>query len=310
MYKYMLLILSVLVLSACKNQNEKIVNDDNVSYSESSSENQVKDRLFIKKVKQSLSEQDATATMHQVALKSQTQDTQGVSYKLNSFNNLLIESGLNVHYVESNDFKITVAEKNDEFHYKVDNATLSLAMDNNWYDDAHSIEVTVYAPDLDSVTLKGNSVFDAQKIVSSDFTVSNGGYGNIMIKNMEVKNLKWKNQGLSKTEVHGFADHVELDSSSMSEFNWGKLVINNLNIRMTGLGNGHFNVKKNVQGVIGGNSSVSIIGGANLENLRCVGSAEVNKKPKAILQSDNVDSPVRMNNDKTDLNKKLPLSQS
>jgi uncharacterized protein YcfL len=281
MYKYLLLILSVLMLSACKNQNEKIVNNDTVSYSEDAQ----KDRLFIKKVKQSLLEQDSVATIQPVAIKSQNQDTntKGVSYQLKPFDNVFIENGVNIHYVESNEYKMLVTQPNDDFHYKIDNDTLSLSLDNNWYDDTHVIEITLYAPSLQSVALKGNSVFDAQKITSSDFAVSNGGYGNIMIKNLEVKNLKWKNQGLSKTEVHGFADKVELDSSSMSEFNWSKLVINNLNIRMTGLGNGHFNVKKNVQGVIGGNSSVSIVGGANLENLKCVGSAEVNKKP--LIQS-------------------------
>ena len=95
--------------------------------------------------------------------------------------------------------------------------------------------------------------------------ICNNGNANLLITNINSKNLKSMNPENGSTTLEGIADYLEVINSGNGTLNAKNLSVNEALIQASGNGNAYVNVAKKISAKTSGNCTVANIGNAKFD---------------------------------------------
>lgn len=202
--------------------------------------------------------------------KEDTGDKIEKTYDLKDFNGISIEGAGKVVFVQDSAYSVK-AEGSElalqGVEVKVNDGKLEIAKNSDKNSkivvlgkDNYNFTVTVHAPNLDTIVIGGNGVFDSDKVESDNMLASVAGSGIITIKEFTGKAVEGQIAGSGVINI--------------KEKNVEKSV---LSIAGSGIINGEFTDCGQIKATVAGSGIINLNGTAEIADTEVAGSGIINK---------------------------------
>ena len=200
-------------------------------------------------------------------------------YPVDNFNSIILNGGVNIVYKSGGSGKVLIDAQENLFPYirvSSDDQTLTLDFtDRIWKYNATPL-VTVYTPDLSSLTVNGAAKFEqSDTIKGQKFTVNVYGAcsGDI---NLDVDSLQAVLAGAGTTTYHGKASSVKVEIAGAGNMDALDLATKDADITISGVGSGSISCSDNLSVTISGLGNLNYKGDPVVQRV-ISGLGKVNK---------------------------------
>jgi hypothetical protein len=219
---------------------------------------------------------------------------------LSPFHKLILESGMDVEWIQSNDLKVEIyAEKRilQQIESRICDETLTLDITGSHC--TGPIQATVYCPDITHIQHGGVGDFCAQVFSNEHLEIRKDGPGDFYIKGSST-HLKIVHIAAGDLRVEGMKSHrTEIEHGGPGDFRI-KGSTSELDIHHDGAGSLHAkkllsrNLKVSYSGP--GDINVSVSGTADIRNTGC-GTIDVYGKPENVRKKNKGVGSIRIHQD-------------
>nr|WP_295772242.1 head GIN domain-containing protein [Rhodoferax sp.] len=138
-----------------------------------------------------------------------------------------------------------------------------------------SIKITVYARNIDNLSLSGSANLTAARLVSPKLAGSIAGSGRITIKDLQSDALSISIAGSGRFEAQGTAKAMDVNIAGSGDVNVSKLSAQDVKVSIAGSGDAALWVRKSLTVSIAGSGDVRYYGEGTLRDSSIMGSGHV-----------------------------------
>lgn len=169
------------------------------------------------------------------------------SFNVESFSEINMATVGNATLIESKNFRVEIVANIDideEINVEVRNNKLKIT-DN--YDNVKNgqnvdVEITIYAPKFDAITLSGVGNIDAEKLSTKELELENTGVGNIDLENVKADYISAILTGVGDIKLDGTSKEINFKLSGVGDIKAYDLIAGKAKVKTTGVGNAKINV--------------------------------------------------------------------
>lgn len=137
------------------------------------------------------------------------------------------------------------------------------------------IQVTVYARNVDTLSLSGSADLTAARLSTSKLAGNIAGSGSIKIKDLQSDNLTVSIAGSGSFEAQGIAKTMKVNIAGSGDVNTAKLSTQDAKVSIAGSGDATLWVRQALSVSIAGSGDVRYYGEGTLRNASTMGSGSV-----------------------------------
>jgi hypothetical protein len=138
-----------------------------------------------------------------------------------------------------------------------------------------TIKITVYARNVDSLSLSSSANLTAARLVSPKLASSIAGSGRITIKDLQSDALSISIAGSGRFEAQGAAKALDVDIAGSGDVSVSKLSVQDVKVSIAGSGDAALWVRKSLTVSIAGSGAVRYYGEGTLRDSSIMGSGHV-----------------------------------
>jgi len=192
------------------------------------------------------------------------------TFSVDQFSEISMETVGNTTLIESKNFRVDIVANIDideEINVEVRSGKLRIS-DN--YDNVKNgqnvdVEITVYAPRFDAITLSGVGNVDAETLTTKELELECTGVGNIDLENVKADYIRASLTGVGDIRLEGSADEINFKLSGVGDIKAYKLEATKAKVKTTGVGSAKVSVSQDLYARANGVGSIYYKGNPSVD---------------------------------------------